>query len=364
MKLAPYNFAGRTAVLTGAASGIGEQLAYGLAARGSHLVLVDVSAAALEKVVARIRSEHPAVTVEPIVADLSDRDQVTAVASQVLAAHPAIGLLINNAGIALGGRFDQVTVEEFEAVMNVNFRAPMLLTHALLPALTAAPGSHLVNVSSLFGLIAPAGQSAYAASKFALRGLSQVLRAELADNGVGVTTVHPGGIRTNIAVNARLGSGVPEADIEPHRRLFGALLTFPPDKAARQILDAVTRRKARLLIAASSKLPDLLARLAPVGHVRLMAALTNAATRSRPSTPSAASRPVGPSTTSSPVGPSATSGPVGPVGPSAGSGPVAESATGSVAGTAAGSAAGSAPASVAGPAAGSVAGSARRDGER
>ncbi|GID28243.1 short-subunit dehydrogenase [Paractinoplanes brasiliensis] len=288
----PYRFAGRTAVLTGAASGIGEQLAYGLAQRGSHLVLVDVDAERLEPVVARIRAAHPALEVTPLIADLSDRAQATGVAERVLAAHPTIGLLINNAGIALGGRFDQVSVEQFEQVMNVNFRAPMLLIHALLPALTATPGSHIVNMSSLFGLISPYGQSAYSASKFALRGLSQVLRAELAENGVGVTTVHPGGIRTRIAQSALVGTGVPAADREPHQRIFDALLTYPPSKAAEQILNAVTRRKARLLIASSAKLPDLLARLAPVGHARIMQAITNTLThRSRTPSPAAAVPP-------------------------------------------------------------------------
>ena len=281
-RLTPYRFAGRTAVLTGAAGGIGEQLAYGLAARGSHLVLVDVDESRLKPVADRIRDRHPGLTVETIVADLADRSAVEGVAARVLADHPAIGLLVNNAGIALGGRFDQITVAEFETVMNVNFRAPMLLTHALLPALTAQPGSHLVNVSSLFGLIAPAGQSAYAASKFALRGLSQVLHAELAENGVGVTTVHPGGVRTRIAESALVGSGVPADEIEPNRELFAKLLSYPPEKAAGEILDAVTRRKVRLLIAANAKVPDLLARLLPVGHAKVMAALTAAgAARSR-----------------------------------------------------------------------------------
>lgn len=282
--MTPYRFAGRTAVLTGAAGGIGEQLAYGLAQRGSHLVLIDVTP--LDAVADRIRATHPAVELTCLQADLADRAQVAAVSDRIRTAHPALGLLINNAGIALGGRFDQITVEEFETVMNVNFRAPMLLAHALLPALTAAPGSHLVNVSSLFGLIAPYGQSAYAASKFALRGLSEVLRAELAENGVGVTTVHPGGIRTNIAAGARIGSRVPAAQIESHQRAFDALLTFPADRAAGQILDAVVRRKARLLIASTAKVPDLLARLAPVGHTRLMALVTAALTgraRARPS---------------------------------------------------------------------------------
>jgi short-subunit dehydrogenase len=279
--MTPYHFGGRTAVLTGAASGIGEHLAYQLAARGSDLVLVDVDEARLAEVAARIDRVTPGRSVRMLVADLSDRSAVEGVATRVLAEHPAIGLLVNNAGMALGGRFDQVTVDEFEKVMNVNFRAPFLLTHALLPALKAAPGAHLVNVSSLFGLIAPAGQSAYCASKFALRGLSQVLHSELADDGIGVTTVHPGGIRTRIAENAVVGSGVPSEEVEPNRQVFAKLLTYPPEKAARQILDAVAKRKARVLIAASAKLPDLLARLLPVGHERIVKAATSASVSRR-----------------------------------------------------------------------------------
>jgi short-subunit dehydrogenase len=276
-RLPEYRFAGRTAVLTGAASGIGEQVAYGLAHRGSDLVLVDVDESRLEPVAARIRTSHPALNVRTLVADLADRAAVESVADRVLAEQAAIGLLVNNAGIALGGRFDQVSVDQFEQVMNVNFRAPMLLTHALLPALTATPGGHLVNVSSLFGLIAPPGQSAYCASKFALRGLSESLRSELVDNGVGVTTVHPGGIKTRIAESALVGSHVPEEEIEPNRKLFAALLSYPPEKAAEQILRAVAKRKARLLIATSAKAPDLLARLLPVGHARIVRAATVAA---------------------------------------------------------------------------------------
>lgn len=281
-RLPEYRFARRTAVVTGAASGIGEQLAYGLALRGSDLVLVDVTEERLSTVAERIGTAHPSLDVRTVVADLADRSAVESVAERILTDHPAIGLLVNNAGIALGGRFDQVTVDEFEHVMNVNFRAPMLLTHALLPALMATSGSHIVNMSSLFGLIAPPGQSAYSASKFALRGLSEALRSELIDNGVGVTTVHPGGIRTRIAESALIGSHVPREEIEPQMKRFAALLSFPPEKAAELILRAVTRRKARLLIAVSAKAPDLLARLLPVGHaavVRAVAAATASGTR-------------------------------------------------------------------------------------
>ena len=276
--LPPYVFAGRTAVLTGAASGIGEQLAHGLAARGSDLVLVDRDAERLDAVAGAIHSAYPGRAVELLVADLADRDAVVSTARRIRAAHPSIGLLINNAGIALGGMFEHLSVPEFESVIDVNFRAPVLLTHELLPALLAAPGSHLVNVSSLYGLIAPPGQSAYSASKFALRGFSEVLRSELAGR-VGVTTVHPGGIRTRIAESARIGAAVPVDMIESHQELFRALLTYPPEKAAREILDGVQRRRARVLIAFSAKLPALLARLMPVSHMRVIEALTAVAAR-------------------------------------------------------------------------------------
>lgn len=275
-RLDHYRFAGRTAVLTGAASGIGEHLAYGLAQRGSDLVLADVDGARLAPVAARIRAAHPGLSVREVVADLAELSGIDAVVAQVPS---PIGLLINNAGIALGGRFDQVGVDQFEHVMNVNFRAPMRLTHALLPALTAEPGGHLINVSSLFGLIAPPGQSAYCASKFALRGLSESLRGELIENGVGVTTVHPGGIRTRIAESALIGTGVPESDVAPTRRLFAALLSFPAGKAAEQILRAAERRKARLLIAANAKGPDLLQRLFPAGSGKIIAASVKAVAR-------------------------------------------------------------------------------------
>ncbi|MFI5495035.1 SDR family NAD(P)-dependent oxidoreductase [Actinoplanes sp. NPDC051859] len=277
--MTPYRFVGRTAVVTGAAGGMGEQLAHGLAARGSELVLVDRDALRLDEVAESIRAGYPGLTVETLVADLADRAAVIALAEGIRERHPRLGLLINNAGVALGGRFDQVSIEEFEWVMAVNFTAPMLLTHHLLPSLVAEPGSHLVNTSSLYGLIAPPGQSAYSSSKFALRGLSEVLRSELRDLGVGVTTVHPGGVRTRIAESARIAAGVPADDVEEHQRIFAALLTYPPEKAAADILDAVRRRRGRALIAPTAKLPDLLARLLPETHMRVITTLTGLVAR-------------------------------------------------------------------------------------
>lgn len=266
-----YQFAGGTAVVTGAASGIGEALVAQLAARGSHLVLVDRDADRLGDVADRTRAAHPALAVTTHVADLSDDAQTDALAAALAAEHPGTTLLVNNAGVALGGRFDQVTLEEFDYVMAVNFRAVVRLTHALLPALKAHPGSHLVNVSSVFGIFAPAGQAAYSASKFAVRGFSEAVRHELAEDRVGVTVVHPGGIKTRIAESARTGSGVSVAEYEEGRKQFAKLLTMPPERAAAMIVEAIEERRPRLLIGWSARVPDVLVRLMPGTYWRLIA---------------------------------------------------------------------------------------------
>ncbi|MGY1805348.1 SDR family NAD(P)-dependent oxidoreductase [Blastococcus sp. SYSU D00922] len=269
--MGPYQFAGGTAVVTGAASGIGEALAAQLAARGSHLVLVDRDKDRLGDVADRTRAAHPGLTVTTHVADLSDDAQTDALAATLAAEHPETTLLVNNAGVALGGRFDQVTLEEFDWVMAVNFRAVVRLTHALLPVLKAHPGAHLVNVSSVFGIFAPAGQAAYSASKFAVRGFSEAVRHELAEDEVGVTVVHPGGIKTRIAESARTGSGVSIEEYEAGRKQFAKLLRMPPEKAAAQIVEAIEERRPRLLIGWSAKVPDVLVRLTPGSYWKLIA---------------------------------------------------------------------------------------------
>ncbi|HEV7211376.1 MAG TPA: SDR family NAD(P)-dependent oxidoreductase [Blastococcus sp.] len=267
----PYVFAGGTAIVTGAASGIGAALATALADRGSNLVLLDRDADRLAGVADGVRAAHPRLAVATYVADLSDDDATATVAADLAADHPETTLLVNNAGVALGGRFDQVTLEEFDWVMSVNFRAVVRLTHALLPALKAHPGAHLVNVSSVFGIMAPAGQAAYSASKFAVRGFSESVRHELADDGVGVTVVHPGGIKTRIAETARTGSGVSRDEWEQGQKQFAKLLTIEPATAAAQIVEAIEKRRPRLLIGWSAKVPDALVRLMPGTYWRLVA---------------------------------------------------------------------------------------------
>jgi short-subunit dehydrogenase len=266
-----YRFSGGTAVVTGAASGIGAALATQLAARGSNLVLVDRDKERLDGVADGVRRDHPQLAVDTYVVDLSDDAATAEAAESLAAAHPGTTLLVNNAGVALGGRFDQVTLEEFDWVMAVNFRSVVRLTHALLPALKAHPGAHLVNVSSVFGIFAPAGQAAYSASKFAVRGFSEAVRHELAENAVGVTVVHPGGIKTRIAESARTGSGVSVEEYEQGRKQFAKLLTMPPETAAALIMEAIEKRRPRLLIGWSAKVPDVLVRLLPGSYWKLVA---------------------------------------------------------------------------------------------
>jgi short-subunit dehydrogenase len=271
-----YAFTG-TAVVTGAASGIGAALAPQLAARGNDLVLLDRDAERLDGVAAAVRTAFPGRSVDTLVADLADAGQLRDAAGALVTGHPGTTLLVNNAGVALGGRFDQVTVEEFDWVVDVNFRAAVRLTHALLPVLESHPGSHLVNVSSIFGIMAPAGQAAYSSSKFALRGFTEVLRHELAEDGVGVTSVHPGGIATRIAESARVGSGVDPVEAEQGKREFAAFLRYPADRAAARIVTAVERRRPRQLIGASAVVPDLLVRIAPGSYGRILAGATRLA---------------------------------------------------------------------------------------
>ena len=279
MSLPPFRFAGARAVLTGAASGMGEQMELQLADRGAELVLVDRDAARLEGVAAQIGRQHPGTTVHLEVADLADTAAIDGLVQRILAVFPEIDLLVNNAGVALGGSFADLTAEEFDWVMAINFAAPVALCRGLLTALRGSAGGHIVNVSSLFGLIGPPGQSAYSSSKYALRGFSEVLRHELAPAGIGVTTVHPGGIRTRIAETARVAANATPEQERAGKAAFSKLLTYPADKAAAQILQGVERRKGRVLIASSAVVPDLLVRLFPVHYADVLQVLQPGAAR-------------------------------------------------------------------------------------
>ena len=259
-----FAFAGRTCLITGAASGIGAALALDLAKRRAVLALLDRDAEGLARV-ADLAREVGAASVDTYVIDLSDGGDRLDLAAEIASRHGGVDLLINNAGVALTGTFEQNRMHDFDWLLEINLHAVIRMTKAFLPQLLARPGSHLVNVSSLFGLIGPPGQVAYATSKFGVRGFTDALRHELEPRGVGVTVVHPGGIKTNIAANARISGADPDGDQARQARRFAEVaLTMPPEEAARQIVAAIQSRRPRLVISREAKAADWLVRLAPV----------------------------------------------------------------------------------------------------
>ena len=256
------------AVVTGAASGIGAELARLLADRGCALALADRNAEPLAKVAQAARARG--VKVSEHVLDVADKAACAALPAAVLAEHGRVTLLANNAGVALMGRFDQVSLDDFEWLMDINFWGPVRLTHAFLPALLDAPAAHVVNVSSVFGLCAPPGQAPYVASKFAVRGFSESLRHELEGTGVGLTVVHPGGVRTAIADSARVSKAIDPALGKEATAAFNTLLRTSAPDAAATILRAVERQAPRVLIGADAKAGDFIQRLLPGRYWSLM----------------------------------------------------------------------------------------------
>ncbi len=258
------------AVVTGAAGGLGAAIARSLAAQGTHLALVDVDAAGLAATAAALRTSRPQLTITEHVLDVADRDAVKALPAAVLATHDRVSIVVNNAGVAIGGRFIDTPEADFDWLMGINFGGTVAMTRAFLPVLAREPVAQLVNVSSLFGLLAPPGQSAYAASKFAVRGFSESLRHELEHDGspVGITLVHPGGVRTGIARNARISAPVSAEELASAQAAWTDLLRLDPDRAAARIVQGLQRREKRVLVGIDAIAGSWLQRLMPVGYWR------------------------------------------------------------------------------------------------
>lgn len=259
-------FQDRVGAVTGAGSGIGRAVATEVARRGAEVALCDVDEAGLAETAARIQSMGTRVSTQRV--DVADRQAVEEWADKVAADHGKVNLIVNNAGVALGANVETMSYEDLEWLMGVNFWGVVHGTKAFLPHLRAAGEGHIVNVSSVFGMMGIPSQSAYNAAKFAVRGFTEALRIELdADGGkVSCTTIHPGGIKTNIARNGRFDdatmSGLgqdPDRLIEMSERAFRTT----PDKAAQVILDAVQAGKRRAFIGADAQLFKLMAMLPP-----------------------------------------------------------------------------------------------------
>jgi NAD(P)-dependent dehydrogenase (short-subunit alcohol dehydrogenase family) len=272
--------AGRTAVITGAASGIGRALALRLAGHGCPLVLADVDEAGL--------GETAALAATPAFArplDVSDRGAQLAFAAEATEWAPApIGAVFNNAGVALAANVAESSTEDEEWLRRINFEGVVHGTHAWLPVLLEQRSGAIVNTSSVFGLAGIPGQSAYCPSKFAVRGFTESLRHELVGSGVRAITVHPGGVRTNIARNGRLNSdpkglGRSKDEIADE---FEAIVRTTPERAAEVIHQGVDNGRARILIGADAHVFDLLTRITPTHYFRVLSALERALTARRP----------------------------------------------------------------------------------
>ena len=255
---------GPVAVVTGAGSGIGRSLALQLAGRGCTLALCDIDPDRLGESARDARALGVKVSEHRL--DVADASAVAALPAAVLAEHGRVSLLINNAGVALMGEFRQLSDADFQWLFGINFWGVVNMTRAFLPALLREPEAQVVNLSSVFGFVAPAGQTAYAASKFAVRGFTDALRHELENTSVRVVAVHPGGIRTPIAHSARRAGGIDEATQRAAADAFVQAVHTTPEQAAERILRGLDRGELRIRIGADARVLDLMARLMPVGY--------------------------------------------------------------------------------------------------
>jgi NAD(P)-dependent dehydrogenase (short-subunit alcohol dehydrogenase family) len=262
-------FAGRVAVVTGVGSGIGRALAYQLAAGGAVLAVSDINDSQLAVTAQHARSLGATVWAEHL--DVTDRPRMSSYADEVVARFGTVHLVINNAGVVHIGDVLGMQFSDFERVMDVNFWGVVHGTMAFLPHLIASGDGHLVNISSLFGLIPIPTQSAYVASKFAVRGFTESLRIEMlaAKLPVKVTCVHPGGVNTAIARSGTRNAG---ASPEPGFDLSSQkLLRMPAEKAAAIILRGTSRGRPRVLVGGDARAAYLLSRLTRTGWQSLAA---------------------------------------------------------------------------------------------
>lgn len=275
------NFNNKVAAITGAGSGIGQQLAVLLAKQGCHLSLSDVNEKGLAETVELTKNANVRVTTKKV--DVANRDEVKAWAAETVQNHGSVNMIFNNAGVALGSTVEGATYAELEWIVNINFWGVVYGTKEFLPYIKKTGDGHIINISSLFGLTAQPTQSAYNATKFAVRGFTESLRQELDIENVGVSAlcVHPGGIRTNIAKAAKMNDSLKSLGMNPQKsaQTFDKLLRCPPEEAARQILEAVQKDRRRLLIGNDAKVIDLMQRVMPTGYQKVTAFATKMSKR-------------------------------------------------------------------------------------
>lgn len=264
----------KVVAITGAGSGIGRQLAIQCSALGAALALSDVNEKGLAETVDKIGATHRLVTSQKL--DVADRKAVFAWADQVRKDHGTAHVVINNAGVSLSANVVDMKLEDFEWLMDINLWGVVSGTQAFLPGFLAQDEGHVVNVSSIFGIIGVPTQSAYNAAKFAVRGFTESLRQELASTNVRATCVHPGGIKTNIVRGGRHYNDIQggKADVNALIKEFDSIARTSPEDAARVIINGILKDKPRVLIGQDAHMMDRLARSLPSSYDKVMLGVT------------------------------------------------------------------------------------------
>lgn len=262
-------FQGKTAVITGAASGIGRALAQALAKENCHLALWDIREAELAETVRLL--DRPDLRITTALVDVSDKEAVYQEAERTIEAHGRIQLVINNAGVSLTSDLVDVSIEDYEWIFGINFWGMVYGSKAFLPHLLEQEEACLANVSSIFGIIAALTQGTYNSTKFAIRGFNEALWQELHGTSVHMASIHPGGIKTNIARYGRFNpETVSPANAKRMAQNFDKVAQTTPEQAAAVILKGIKRKKKRILIGRDAKFLALLQRLFPVGYASVV----------------------------------------------------------------------------------------------
>lgn len=261
------NLKGRVAVVTGAASGIGRATAIELAKQGCDVAISDINEAGLKETAKQVAALGRKASIH--VVDVADKAQMQAFPEAVIKEHGHVHIVVNNAGVSVTANFEHHSIEDFEWIMGINLWGVVYGCKYFLPYLQKEPEGHIVNISSLFGIIGLPTQSSYAATKFAVRGFSESLRTELAPQHIGVTSIHPGGVNTNIVKSARVVDAQ-ELGLKQKAEKFFEIVTIPPSEAAKAIVAGIKKNKPRVLITRETYVIDALKRVFPVGTNRIM----------------------------------------------------------------------------------------------
>lgn len=266
------NFRGKTAVITGAGSGMGRYLAVLLARAGANVAICDINEETLNGTAAMVRQYNVALSSH--VVDMGDMERIEALPDEVVAQHGSVDLVFNNAGVTMGSSFAAMSEEDWDWVMNINLNGVVKASRVFLPLLKDRPEAAIINTSSIFGMIAVAGQSVYHATKFGVRGFTESLAKEFKDTPVQVHCVHPGHIGTNIVANSRFNEEddskfLRQDNVDEMADMFRSG-GMHPSRAAQIILDGVTRNKRRIFVGLDAKLMDLAQRITPMHYEWLL----------------------------------------------------------------------------------------------